>query len=798
MFLFSGSLLAQSDLEEKTYLSVKNGFSNKYQETMQAHKAFWVAEKKVQEQDIAILQREKKILTSKVDLENIKRGLDSEKGLKKILADKSKATKDTVFVKSGDKFRFIDVNDSKLFNEPKSDSEICLKDNTRCFPFTKDEDGKRVFNLSKKEVNTESLELREAQKALLKEMKEEEKKKEILLVDRNKVKNDSEAAEKVLQSKKAALVQYVADPKSKVDEKFIDKLLEDPKKKETLFGTFELIPEDSDTKEKMMTALDQKVFNKGTYGLLKDAVRYEDGDKAYNELLSDVTKLNKDFNQSSSTVASAKGPASVTAAETEVAKRSKGEKPVAASDEAGPSMTASDAVSAPAAEKNELSWVNAVAAEEDKNKAAVEPKEDEAKKEASSCVKDVDDDEQVYLDCLEKSLKKAVAAGDAAPCVKDADDDEEAYLECLEKSVAKVDGKKEDAEAAADEKKEPQTKEALCKQKAVAELLELFKDEKLDILGQQFNLTAMKTALYLKDKVAKGSVSKSLEDVVNKQQSELGKDSKIKSLKDLYTKHGLEKAGPGLDSLTEKLQDPKHKFNYFGSNSRMTNEEASNLYLLLDKSDTDIKFGMEDAAIAWAFGKVNKAKKGSIEYNKLSISTQVNKLMDSSVAGGINMSAEKLKENIKKSDEGLNSAMTGAFLKLSEECRNIIGQAEGCVLYSDIKIDAFAAMMKDIAEKTEPATDDKKIAIYSLQFDKFIGSPGDDDYKTIGKGNLGSKSIKIGNLKQEIQDKLHLAAGMAYLSQKDGDNVTIDKKCYSFKYEKSHVNLGVCSKSKVK
>lgn len=795
MILFSGSLLAQTPLEKETFRSKKNAFSNKHEETMQAHKAYWAAKKKVQEQDMGILNKEKKILTAKVDLENIKRGLESEKGLRKKLAEKAPVTKDTIFVKSKDKYRTVDVNKAEDFDEPKAGSrEICLKDGARCFPF-KEEDGKRVFDLTKKEVNTEFNDLKDAQKSVQKEMKSEEHKRDALKSARAKAESDSAASEKALEKKKAELAQFIDKPTAGIDEAFVDKLLEDTQK-ERLFGSFELNPNDPDTREKMLVALDQKVFGKETYGLLKDeSLRYEQADKAYNDLLGEVTKLADTFKQNSATVNSARGPVSVSADESVVAKRNKtvtSDAEAGAAKVSGPEVVSARVV-VPEAKK-----------EEEKEK---ELKSEAAAESASPCTEDDDKDcfDKFYAekagvekptpspcsedddrDCFEKFYaakaeeeKKEEKKDEAKPCVPDADND------CSEENAAA-------AAVVSKNEKEPQTKEARCKEEAVQKLLELFKDGGHDILGQQFNLTAMKTALYLKDKVSEGSVPRSLEDVVNRKQSELSKDSKIKNLKELYKKHGLEKAGPGLDSLTKKLQDKTHKFNYFSSQNRMTNEEASNLYLLLDKSDTDINFGIEDAAVAWAFGKVNTAEKGTVAYNQLSISTQANKLMDVSVAGGINMSAEKLKENIKKSEQGINNALKGAFSSLTADCQDIIGETAGCVLYSDIKIDAFAAMMKAVADKTEPVVDDKKIADYSLKFDKFIGEPGNDDYEEIGKTHLRKKSVDIGRLKPESQKKLYLAAGMSILSQKDGADVILDKKCYSLKYERGFVNLGEC------
>jgi hypothetical protein len=266
-----------------------------------------------------------------------------------------------------------------------------------------------------------------------------------------------------------------------------------------------------------------------------------------------------------------------------------------------------------------------------------------------------------------------------------------------------------------------------CKDSAIQELLALFKDDKQNVLGKQFELTAIKTALLLKKDVAYGGVKlKSLEDYVNKQQGKLLSDEKMKKLKIIYGESGEPEDTKKLEGITKNIK--AGKYSYYDPKTRILNSDVSAFYLLMDKHEEEgmPSFGKEDAAVAWAFGKLaERADKKTVDYSKLNLSNQVNKLMDARVAGGTDTPVEDL-EKMQKSHEGeINNALTTTLKsKLSADCLKELG-LEGDEVCDetlvDVKTIAFGKMLKDVSDEAIKANSSIKINEYYGEVKDFIG-----------------------------------------------------------------------------
>ena len=266
-----------------------------------------------------------------------------------------------------------------------------------------------------------------------------------------------------------------------------------------------------------------------------------------------------------------------------------------------------------------------------------------------------------------------------------------------------------------------------CKDSAVQELLTLLKDDKQNVLGKQFELTAIKTALLLKKDKAYGGVKlKSLEDYVNKQQGKLLSEDKLKQLKIIYGESGEPADVKKLEGITNNLK--AGKYSYYNPKTRMLNSDVSAFYLLMDKHEEEgmPSFGKEDAAVAWAFGKLaERADRTTVEYSKLNLSNQVNKLMDARVAGGTDTPVEDLEKLQKSHETEINSVVaTTLKSKLSAECLKELG-LEGDEVCDetlvDIKTIAFGNMLKDVSNEANKADSSSKINEYYGEVKDFIG-----------------------------------------------------------------------------
>ncbi|MBA2404796.1 MAG: hypothetical protein H0V66_08495, partial [Bdellovibrionales bacterium] len=550
-------------------------------------------------------------------------------------------------------------------------------------------------------------------------------------------------AEKNLDKKKKSLLNFVASDKSGINEQFVDELANDTNK-EMLFGSSEIDPSAEDTKGQFVAALDKKVFDKGSYGLLKDkAEEYQALDRKYQEKFEGVADLKKRFNLDapSLTIVS---PSQLIKPDESLVKRE----------------PSNDVV------------VDAVVREEKKEEVI----EDKVLDEIIIPQLDPIDEKTVVVDPVIDQKDAPLVIPELEPEVKP-----DVVVKKDECKVDDEDCKEEEAIVTKEVVPVVETPEELCRKEAVAKIMELFKDDKQNILGQQFNLTAMKTALYLKGKAAPGSVPVSLEQSINKDQASLTKDEKIVELKKIYADHGMDGAGAGMEEMVTKMK--QQKFNYFSSASRMSNDEASKMYLLLSKGDSAVKFGMEDAAVAWAFGQMNKFEPGSAQSNKMSLSTHVNKMMSTTIAGGTNISVEKLEAASKEAEKAIDDAIAVSLKSISEECQKMF--PEGCLVIGDVKQDAFAGMIKAILDKQVNKMDEKEVAGFHVQAKSFLGHPSEADYLDLGQKKLKKE---IPAFSPESLKKVQIAAGKTVLSRKE-QALKLEGKCYLTKYEAGKIGV---------
>lgn len=266
-----------------------------------------------------------------------------------------------------------------------------------------------------------------------------------------------------------------------------------------------------------------------------------------------------------------------------------------------------------------------------------------------------------------------------------------------------------------------------CRDEAIAQLLKLFKDDKKNILGKQFELTAIKTALLLKkDESYSKTELKSLEDFVNQKQKDLVGDDTIQKLNEIYSSEAKQEDINRLEKMTAKLK--RGQYNYWDREKRILNSDVSAFYLLIDKHEEVgvPSFGTEDAAVAWAFGSLAQQikDKTSPEYSKINLSNQVNKFMSPKVAGGTDTPVEELEKMKMSSEEEINLAIKDTLKhNLSPHCLGELGLSglESCdASLIDLKSEAFGQMMKEISTKYEKAEGPKRVNGYYGEVRDFL------------------------------------------------------------------------------
>lgn len=270
--------------------------------------------------------------------------------------------------------------------------------------------------------------------------------------------------------------------------------------------------------------------------------------------------------------------------------------------------------------------------------------------------------------------------------------------------------------------------EISCKEKAMKEILSLFKDDSKNILGKQFQLTAIKTAILLKkDQGYKETELKSLEQFVNQKQKEISGDESLKKLKEIYANSGKPEDIKKLEGMTARMK--AGQYNYYHAEKRILNSDVSAFYLLMENHHEEgiPAFGKEDAAIAWAFGHLASQVKDktSPAYSKINLSNQVNKLMDARVAGGTDTPVAQLEKMQLESEAEINQSIQETLKSnLSSECLSELklGEGEDCdESLADIKAEAFALMMKEISDENNKAQAPNTVAGYYGEVKDFIG-----------------------------------------------------------------------------
>lgn len=262
----------------------------------------------------------------------------------------------------------------------------------------------------------------------------------------------------------------------------------------------------------------------------------------------------------------------------------------------------------------------------------------------------------------------------------------------------------------------PEENKDTCKDEALSVIVALFKDDKKNMLAQQFEITALKTAILVRghfnDK--KGNT---LEDFINQRQDAIRNDETIKRVQAVYSKYGLSNDLVKLDDFT-KIQ---RKYNFHSMGQRLFNDDASKLYLLLstDDSSSNPKFGMEDASIAWIAHKVQSSlnlKKGSIDYNKFNLSNQVNRFMGAEVAGGSDLSVKQIKDRLDKKQKNFEDELKAQLQTISEECKEKLGLLGEQCPAKELGVEAFAKIIIEINDENNQDAVKKLSKGFKLKF----------------------------------------------------------------------------------
>ena len=183
---------------------------------------------------------------------------------------------------------------------------------------------------------------------------------------------------------------------------------------------------------------------------------------------------------------------------------------------------------------------------------------------------------------------------------------------------------------------------------------------------------------------------------MTKKRDGIQNDLTVQKAKELYQKYGIMEDYAGLEKMKGNVL--KKKYDYAKADQRLYNEDASKLLLLLAADGPE--FGMEDAAIAWIFNKFVQENWPSSEDRQQgeafsNLSNHINKYMGEEIAGGKDLSPEKLQQMMDTERAAIDGEITGVLAGLNS-CKNVT--QDQCFI-SELHTTMFAKDMLEVSSR---------------------------------------------------------------------------------------------------
>jgi hypothetical protein len=269
-----------------------------------------------------------------------------------------------------------------------------------------------------------------------------------------------------------------------------------------------------------------------------------------------------------------------------------------------------------------------------------------------------------------------------------------------------------------------------CKDRLTQEIKRIVENDKdNNILGKQYHLTVLKTALMISEKENKGT----WEDYVRKNQARINNEQTLKDVKAAYKKYGGESAD--YEQIKQKFTQADYYWkykqgdeSYRAPHKRLYNEDSSAFILAHQLGDQNSPYSKIDSAIVWFMDEATKAagQKYTAKSNSTNFSSLVAWYTSNQIEGTPELSTAQINNQLteaQKQFDGLKDIVTEQF---SEEFKlacyktsdgvDFIGTCEwNTALLSDSLSDA----LMDVNEKIQ-ADNDFSLALS----DDLIGTMG--------------------------------------------------------------------------
>ncbi len=251
-------------------------------------------------------------------------------------------------------------------------------------------------------------------------------------------------------------------------------------------------------------------------------------------------------------------------------------------------------------------------------------------------------------------------------------------------------------------------------------MTELIADDEDNILGKQFQLTALK--------LTKNTLNEpfiSLEQLIKKKTNSLNEEDTKKvreRLTKMYKTYGKEK---DVDSFISKAK----KASYWYTDKRFDNENVSEYIQAELAYNKDTNLNEKDAAITWFFGeidgKIQKAYgKNSSKHNLTNISRTV-AVYAGGIGGHKQLSVKEIEEKMSVIETEVNTSLTALKDKLSDglkaRCPEFLDSCGGW--NPDTMDKVLAKMLENISNKVKEKTD------YKVEIDSQLKGNIDGKFK---------------------------------------------------------------------
>lgn len=248
-----------------------------------------------------------------------------------------------------------------------------------------------------------------------------------------------------------------------------------------------------------------------------------------------------------------------------------------------------------------------------------------------------------------------------------------------------------------------------CRTKLDDALKTLLKDDTKNVLGLQYELTALKLA-----RIAQRESTRTLEDLVKKKKNLLTQidDGTRTKLRDAYRKYGKMDDVAAIDQKISELAGKAEDANYKQGARRFFGEETSSFLLALQTSDPASGLEESDIAISWLMKQVQDrmaqtSGRFSANHNLVNLSSQVAALTGYiDPAKGLNSGALEARLEERSTElQGILAAFSESFKAANPLCfsgNRFLG-TNSCWTVTDTVVPALIETMTAVSEEIRVA-----------------------------------------------------------------------------------------------